>query len=700
MYRYQHQQTTFQSGEVGDGISEQRGLAVYHSSLNVAQNCNINIPGNLYNRNGFSWVREAPATDAFFHYDTVVWSFRIAGGFGERRIIRRVIIFSENIATVYNITPDEKLGDELCVINTGKSAAIMQQTHYVPVERGDGSYSAKAIIFTNRHVRPFILSYRNEASNADDFRFEDIPLYNIPKHDFSNGSQNKTGTELGTGNLNIVQKNSQYNVVATNNAFTTALCNDYAGLIVKIKPIGALRVIRRLDDKTLECWLTQDLGNAEQIRPEDFVLELGWEPIASDTRGWFECSAIFQNRLFFANTYDLPNALIGSTTQFKFDFDLGSMQDDDGLYTLVDTKLVDEIIKLQTGSSLHIFSKNQMYVLSSGSNAVTPLNVGTTQISQGGGTDLYTQTPQTQSGGIICIDSDIQKLFYISFDRSSETYMPKALNIVMPNGLVTQSSDTWSFVVINYGMDEGECAFFINQNYQIVRVMLVVSEDTTPCFTHYSFDRNLIPLKLFNIGKNLYCIFRKDLSNECFIGKLDKNAFMDGAVEVELDNLGEATLPEHYPIFDNAYLINKNTGSGRPFVIPQDRKINIPKMAEQKLQIGIPYTFFVMTHELIGNPHTVLNTQGYVKILNWLSVSIKKATRLYVGASDNKDASTFQYQLTCNRNFNNPRTEPIKASNFSGYMNNPILYFKQETPGEISIKSYTAQLSAYTPFDA
>ena len=701
MYQYQHCQTSFKSGEIGEGISEQRGLQIYHSSLSVAQNANVNITGNIYNRKGFSYVTGAPVTDAFYHYDATVWSFRAAGNLGERNIVRRAIIFSENLATVYNVTQNEKLGDLLCTFNTGKPAVVMQQTHYVPIERGDGDYSTKAILFTNRKLKPFILSYKNEASQAQDFKIETVPLYNIPKHDFSNGANDKTGTELGTGNLNIVQKNSQYNVVATNDAFTTGLCADYAGLIVRLKPIGELRVIRRLNAKTLECQLTQDLGNAEQIRAEDFTLALGYEPIASDTRGWFECSAIFQNRLFLANTYDLPNALIGSTTQFKFDFDLGSMQDDDGCYTLVDTHLVDEIVKLQRGSSLHIFSKNQMFVLSSGANTVTPLSVGTTQISQGGGSDTYTQTPQTQAGGIVCIDSKIQKLFYISYDRASETYLPNVLNVIMPNGMVTQAAETWSFVVINYGMDEGECAFFINRNYQIVRVMLTFGENETPCFTHYQFSDELIPLKLFNIGKNLYCIFRKPVTNECFIAVLDDNVYLDCAVDVAIQDKGQGVLPVNFPAFTNGYLIDKTTGGGMPYKVPSDGHIELDEAYEgHTVQIGVPYTFLAITHELEGVPQNVLNTQGYVKMLNWLYISIKKATRLYVGCSDNQEDAEFQYHLTCNASFKKPRTEPIKANNFDGYMNEPILYFKQEVPGDVFIKSYTAQLTAFTPFEA
>ena len=114
-----------------------------------------------------------------------------------------------------------------------------------------------------------------------------------------------------------------------------------------------------------------------------FILELGWEPIVSTRRGWFECGTVHDNRLFLANTRDLPNALIASTTEFKLDFDLGSMQDDDACYTLMPTGLTDEIVNLVGGSTLHIFTRNNVFVLSVGGGAVVPSTFDTTKISQG-----------------------------------------------------------------------------------------------------------------------------------------------------------------------------------------------------------------------------------------------------------------------------------------------------------------------------
>lgn len=705
MYRYQHQQSTFRGGETGDWISEQRGISPFYNTVELASNCNVNIAGSISRRHGFSFVTQAPASDAYYHFDVLCWGFRKYDlTHTNRRLIRRAIIFGENIADVYDVTEQQRLGEKLCSIVTPFQANVIQRTHYVSIEHGVEDASVKAIVFTNRLIHPQIMVYKNEASTPDDFNFQDVPLYNIPKHDFSNGSKKKSGTELGSGNITITQKHTQYNVTAQNPCFTTAIAQDYNGFIIKLKPLGELRVVRRIDDRNLECVLTRDLGNTEAIAPADFTLYTGFEPIASNERGWFECSAVFQNRLFFANTFDLPNALIGSTTQFKFDFDLGSLQDDEGVYTLVDTHLVDEIVKMQRGSSLHIFSKNQMFVLSSGANVVTPLNVGTTQISQGGGSDTYTQTPQTIEGGILTLDSNVQKLFYISYDRSSETYLPVELNIVTPKDMVTQSSSTWSFIVINYGREEGECAFFINSRLEIVRVMLLLdNEKQMACFTHYSFDDHLLPLKLFNVGTSLYCIFQETYQDSCFVARVDPEAYLDYSFRVtpNPEEGNSVMVPESCKIRDqNVYCIDRVNGDVLNGHISNDGLLTVNSKGHE-VEFGLSYSLTLLSHELQGAPDAVANTSGYKKTVNWIYLSIKEATKFDIGIGGNKDKSLFKFKsvITKRTNVHKPHTEGIYVSDLSGYNDECLMYINQPVPGKFFLKNYTAQLTAHAPFE-
>jgi hypothetical protein len=704
VYKYQHQQSTFRGGETGDWISEQRGIAPFYNTVDLASNCNVNIAGSISRRHGFSFVTNAPVTNAYGDFDVLCWGFRKYNiQHTNRSLVRRAMVFGERTADVYNVTEQHKLGEKLCSIVTPFTAEVIQRTHYVSIERGVEDASVKAIVFTNRLIHPKLMVYKNEASVPEDFNFQDVPLYNIPKHDFSNGSKKKSGTELGSGNITIVQKHTQYNVTASNPCFTTAIAQDYNGFIIKLKPLGELRVVRRIDDRNLECVLTRDLGNTEAIAPDDFTLYTGFEPIASNERGWFECSAVFQNRLFFANTFDLPNALIGSTTQFKFDFDLGSLQDDEGLYTLVDTHLVDEIVKMQRGSSLHIFSKNQMFVLSSGANVVTPLTVGTTQISQGGGSDPYTQTPQTIEGGILTLDSNVQKLFYISYDRSSETYLPIDLNVVTPKDMVRQLSGSWSFIVINYGREEGECAFFINSSMQIVRVMLLLdNEKQMACFTHYSFDEHLLPLKLFNVGTNLYCIFRETYQNSHFIARIDTEAYLDYSFRATPDpNAGNrVAVPEGCKIRNqNVYCIDRVNGEILDGHIDNDGMLTANSKGNE-VEFGLPYELTILTHELQGSPDTVANTSGYKKTVNWIYLSIKEATKFKIGITGNKGKSLLKTKnVIANRtNVHKPHTDGIYVSDFSGYNDECLMYISQSIPGKFFLKNYTAQLTAHAPF--
>jgi hypothetical protein len=692
MFTYTQQQSSFRQGELGDGLSEKRQLEIFHNSLQVAENANINLQGNIFNRGGFRYLFDAPLTDGLWHYNTVVWSFRNPANV----LIVRAIIFSENLATVYNVDEEGKIiPNALCSFATNKSARLMQKTHCSPIEK-DGNHSVKALLFTNRTVKPFLLTFSGNAERAEEFNITDATLYNIPKHQFVR--DDRTGAQLGTGVLNIQQRHSQYNIVATNGAFTTGLCNDYKDLVVRIKPMGEFRILERVDDNTLACTLTKDLGNAENIRAEDFVLELGWEPIVSNERGWFECGAVHDNRLFLANTRDLPNALVASTTEFKLDFDLGSMQDDDACYTLIPTGLTDEIVNLVGGSTLHIFTKNSVYVLASGGGAVVPSTFDTTKISQGSGSDTYTDAPQTQSGGVVYIDSSLEKLFYIAYDRNSESYSPTALNLILPDGLIKQSADTYSLVLVNYGKDLGECVFFINERLEIVRGLLTLEEDAIPCFTHYRFPDTFQPIKLFAIKKNLYCIFHETQSDKNFVTVLDDAAYLDAALQLTLDDKGIGRLPDNYPNVHVLTWVDLESGKNGIVELDYEQQFVIPQAEGHTIQIGRPYTFFMVTQERSGNPKEVPNTQGYRKHLARLYVSVNQATRLRVGCSGNKDDNQFQYQELCRANMLAPVNTINPRGSWKGWYDELLLFFKQDVPGKIFIKSYTVTVNTSAPY--
>ena len=142
------------------------------------------------------------------------------------------------------------------------------------------------------------------------------------------------------------------------------------------------------------------------------------------------------------------------------------------------------------------------------------------------------------------IDSSLEKLFYIAYDRNSESYSPSALNLILPDGLIKQSADTYSLVLINYGRDLGECVFFINERLEIVRGLLTLEEDAIPCFTHYKFPDTFQPVKLFAIKKNPYCIFHETQSNTNFVTVLDDAAYLDAEHQLRLDEEGKGATAE------------------------------------------------------------------------------------------------------------------------------------------------------------
>ena len=278
--------------------------------------------------------------------------------------------------------------------------------------------------------------------------------------------------------------------------------------------------------------------------------------------------------------------------------------------------------------------------------------------------------------------------------------MPVELNIVTPKDTVTQSSSSWSFIVINYGREEGECAFFINSRLEIVRVMLLLdSEKQMACFTHYSFDEHLLPLKLFNVGTNLYCIFRETYQNSCFIARIDTEAYLDYSFRAipDPENKHSVVVPGDCNIRNqNVYCIDRVSGDVLNGHIDNDGVLTCDSNGHE-VEFGLSYDLALLTHELQGSPETVANTSGYKKTVNSIYLSIKEATKFDIGIGGNKDKSIFKFKsvITKYTNVHKPYMEGIYVSDFSGYNDECLMYINQHIPGKFFLKNYTANLTAH-----
>jgi hypothetical protein len=104
-------------------------------------------------------------------------------------------------------------------------------------------------------------------------------------------------------------------------------------------------------------------------------LESGYEPAWSATRGYPRSITFHQGRLFFGGSKSRPATVFGSRVGDYFNFDPGTVLDDDAVEATVDTAQLNSIVHCYSGRDLQFFTTGaEFYVPQNLMDPITPSN--------------------------------------------------------------------------------------------------------------------------------------------------------------------------------------------------------------------------------------------------------------------------------------------------------------------------------------
>ena len=143
----------------------------------------------------------------------------------------------------------------------------------------DYEMDGNKIIFTEENTAPFQISFTGgSASSASTYTVSDVDLSNIPYYEFVANDFTPTGAALTPSAV------SGY-ITLTASA-GTPFQGVQPGMKVRITPVGYVRIISVKSDTLAVGFVERHLSSTDPIAAGSWLIEKGWEPIISATRGW------------------------------------------------------------------------------------------------------------------------------------------------------------------------------------------------------------------------------------------------------------------------------------------------------------------------------------------------------------------------------------------------------------------------------
>ena len=208
---------------------------------------------------------------------------------------------------------------------------------------------------------------------ADDkWLVSDVDFTYIPKFDFTPVITTPAGTLTPSATDGIITLTT-----AAVAPFSAASVNQYlqgAG--------GRARIIEYISATVVTAVTEIPFYTTNVIASGDWEHLTGWEDVWSTTRGYPKTVSFHEGRLYFGGSKDRPQTIWGSKVSLFFDFDLGSLFDDEAIDATLNTSQINEIVNIKSSNgNLLLFTTGSEFSVT---GTITPQSFNPVPVSQYG----------------------------------------------------------------------------------------------------------------------------------------------------------------------------------------------------------------------------------------------------------------------------------------------------------------------------
>ncbi len=508
-------QNDFTAGELDPKLRARTDIQQYGSGLDTAQNVTIQPQGGAKRRDGTKFVAELDS-GAANATRMVPFEFSVDDSYMLIFTPQKMYVFKDGV----KITDINGSGNDYLTV-TDLTSAILPEMNFIQ--------SADTVIIVHSSLAPVKIV---RGATDSDWTISTITFSYVPRFAFAlayvDGSTLTTDSfdhlvpSATSGNITITAYKSGGS--SESNVFTQA-ASYYEGQYLNVTPFGRLRIVRKVDNHTLECFAEVPLFDTEIIAKADFEIERGYEETWSSSRGWPRAVTFHEGRLYFGGTSTRPSTIWGSRVSSFFDFDPGEALDDAAVEATMDTGTFNAIIDMYSGRHLQIFtSGGEFYIPQGLEEPVTPTNlIVKAQTSFGCRPGIRVQN---LDGSTLFIQRQGRAIQEFVYSDSVAAYTSAKISLLSSHLLKSPSEMA---VRRSTGTDEGDRLLIVNDDDGSIACYTILRSQQVIAPSEWTTDGEFI-----NIGvdvSDIYTVVKRTVNSSTvyYVELFDSSVLLDCA---------------------------------------------------------------------------------------------------------------------------------------------------------------------------
>ena len=508
-------QNDFTSGELDPKLRARTDIAQYKSGLATAKNVSIQPQGGAKRRDGTKYVAELDS-GAANAVRMISFEFSVSDSYMIVVTPGKMYFFKDGSL----VTDINGSGNDYLAVSA-LTSSIIPEMNWIQ--------SADTIIIVHEDLAPtkVVRGATDSDWTASTITFDYVPQYaytisTVAGSTITTDSFDHLDPSGTSGNITIEAMKSGGS--SESNAFTNA-ASYYENQYINVTPFGRLRIVRKVDNHTLECFAEVPLFDNTIIAKADFEFERGYEDVWSSSKGYPRSVTFHEGRLYLGGTKSRPSTIFGSRVSDFFNFDPGEALDDAAVEATLDTGTFNAIVDMYSGRHLQVFTTGgEFYVPQTLDDPITPTNLivkAQTAFGMKPGIRL-----QNVDGSTLFVQRQGKALQEFVFSDTVNAYTSSKISLLSSHLL---KSPEEMAVRVSTSTDEGDRLMIVNGDDGSIACYTLLRSQNVIAPTEWTTDGEFI-----NIGvdvDDIYVIVKRTVnsSDVYYVELFDADVFLDCA---------------------------------------------------------------------------------------------------------------------------------------------------------------------------
>jgi hypothetical protein len=434
--------------------------------------------------------------------------------------------------------------------------------------------SADTMILVQEDMRPQLL--KRQASDTN-WSFDPASFTYIPRYDFVPATAFPATTLTPSAISGTVTLTSG----------VTSFAAQHIGQYVEGNG-GRARIVQVNTSTTAVAVVEVPFYNTNAIASGNWAMLTGFENVWSIARGWPRSVTFHEGRLWFGGSKTRPQTLWGSRVGLFFDFDPGTVLDDDGIDVTLDTDQANAITNMVSNRTLQILTIGGEFIARQATDEpITPLNINIQRQSLSGSEENLRCV--IIEGSTIFVQRKGRSILQFNYNVDDGYFTTNNLSLISSH-LVREPSDL--ALRSSASTDEASVLMVVNSDGSMTVACLLLQQKVV-AFTDIQTAGDF--RNCAAVVDEMYFVVRRTINGETvqYLERFNDNCFTDAAKLVvsglpasTFGSLSHLEGQECRVRADGSVMANRTPASG---------SVTIERDAETSFEIGLNFNSLLRT---------------------------------------------------------------------------------------------------------